>query len=65
MADDEPVFERPGETEAGDPKNQKWADYTAYHRYHEERAEIEAERPQLGRHKSLRQRRREAARRRF
>ncbi|HWC77139.1 MAG TPA: hypothetical protein VG778_06750 [Blastocatellia bacterium] len=61
----EPEFERPDEGRPAAREKNKWADYMAYHRFHEERAEMEARQPHTSRHKSLRERRREAARRRF
>jgi hypothetical protein len=61
----EPEFERPDEDTPATREKNKWADYTVYHRFHEERAEMEASRPHLSRHKSLRGRRRELTRRRY
>jgi hypothetical protein len=61
----EPEFERPDEGAPATREKNKWADYNSYHRFHEERAEMEARQPHTSRHKSLRERRREAVRRRF
>jgi hypothetical protein len=60
----EPEFERPDEGAPAAREKNKWADYIGYHRFHEERVEMEAQRSHLSRHRSLRERRREAARRR-